>query len=192
MSNPSTVARIIDEAMDLFATRGYYSTSMQDIASAVGMRPSSLYNHVSSKHDLLASIMITAMNNMLNAHGRALAKANTPTEQLAVSMAAHVAFHAEHKREVVITGREINHLNAPERSALTQSRRDYVSRWVDIIRRGTESGEFSCTEPQLTAFALIDMGIGIATWFNPSHKHSIEHFQQLYVDIALKSVGSKT
>jgi AcrR family transcriptional regulator len=41
-------AAVIDTACELFAERGYRGTSMKDVAETLGVRASSLYNHVTS------------------------------------------------------------------------------------------------------------------------------------------------
>ncbi|MEW5688238.1 MAG: helix-turn-helix domain-containing protein [Pseudomonadota bacterium] len=49
--------RILDAALDLFATLGFDGTSMRQIAAAVGMRASSLYNHFDSKAAILGALI---------------------------------------------------------------------------------------------------------------------------------------
>lgn len=48
--------KIIYQALTLFSIRGYEGISMRDIASAVGIKASSLYNHFKSKEDIFKSI----------------------------------------------------------------------------------------------------------------------------------------
>jgi len=51
--------RILDAALDLFATHGFAGTSMRQIAAAVGMRASSLYNHFDGKAAILSALIDT-------------------------------------------------------------------------------------------------------------------------------------
>lgn len=44
-----TKDRIITKSLELFASRGYVGTSMEDIAQAVGIKKASLYSHYSEK-----------------------------------------------------------------------------------------------------------------------------------------------
>ena len=48
--------KIFSTAVSLFAKSGYSSVSMRDIASAVGIKASSIYNHFESKEAILESI----------------------------------------------------------------------------------------------------------------------------------------
>jgi AcrR family transcriptional regulator len=52
-----TKQRILDAAIDLFATRGFRGASMRDIAARVGIRAASLYSHFGSKDEILQTIL---------------------------------------------------------------------------------------------------------------------------------------
>ncbi len=52
----STKERIKKEALSLFAQKGYYGTSMSDIADAVGITKSSLYSHFTGKDELFLAV----------------------------------------------------------------------------------------------------------------------------------------
>src|ERR1044071_2194282 len=55
----STRERIIDEALRLFAERGYAATSVAEIEAASGLSPGAggLYRHFKSKYEVLAAAM---------------------------------------------------------------------------------------------------------------------------------------
>lgn len=52
-----TKDKIFDTALDLFSKKGYDSVSVRTIASEVGIKESSIYNHYSSKKYILMSIL---------------------------------------------------------------------------------------------------------------------------------------
>ena len=52
-----TKQKILYAALDLFSQRGYDAVSVRDIARAVGIKESSLYNHYENKRDIYASIL---------------------------------------------------------------------------------------------------------------------------------------
>jgi AcrR family transcriptional regulator len=52
-----TAERILDVAEELFAERGYDGTTLRDVATRVGVRPPSLYNHFASKDALYAAVL---------------------------------------------------------------------------------------------------------------------------------------
>lgn len=53
----TTKDRIIEAALELFSQRGYDGVSVRDIARAVGIRESSLYNHFANKRAIFDGIV---------------------------------------------------------------------------------------------------------------------------------------
>lgn len=56
-AEPSTRARILREASNLFATKGYAGTSTREIAAAVGIRQPSLFHHFASKTEIVDALL---------------------------------------------------------------------------------------------------------------------------------------
>ena len=52
-----TKQKILYAALDLFSQKGYDAVSVRDIARAVGIKESSLYNHFQNKQDIYDSIL---------------------------------------------------------------------------------------------------------------------------------------
>ena len=52
-----TKEKILKEALFLFSDRGFHAVSVRDIAKAVGIKESSLYNHFKNKQDIFDSIV---------------------------------------------------------------------------------------------------------------------------------------
>ncbi len=59
----NTKEKILEEALKLFAQSGYMGTSMNEIASGLGVTKAALYKHYSSKQEILDSI-VERMNQM--------------------------------------------------------------------------------------------------------------------------------
>ena len=49
---------ILDAALELFADNGYFGTSLRDVAAAVGVRESALYNYFKSKEALFDALIL--------------------------------------------------------------------------------------------------------------------------------------
>lgn len=158
---------IRDAAIGLFDERGYHGTRMQDIATALGLQASSLYNHWSSKQDILRDVMLGQMRHLLSEHAIAVTSTPDVAEQLRRSMEAHVRYHARFRREARIGNTEIPSLEEPARSELLAMRRDYSAGWQAVIESGVELGRFTVDSPLLSAYALLQMGVGVAMWFRP-------------------------
>lgn len=62
----STSELIKQRALQLFAQKGYYGTSLNDVASLVGIKKPSLYAHFKNKDDLYITILQELMNTFMD------------------------------------------------------------------------------------------------------------------------------
>jgi AcrR family transcriptional regulator len=181
--------QIRQAAVALFSERGFYGTGMEDIAARVGLRASSLYNHVRSKHELLAAIMIETMRELIEGFDRATAVGGR-VEQLRAAMEAHVQYHGTHRDEAHVGNREIASLQQPERDEVRELRRQYARRWQALIQAGMDEGVFQSLSAQLSAYALLEMGIGVSQWYRPNGQLSLDEIAFHYGEMALRQVGA--
>jgi AcrR family transcriptional regulator len=56
---------ILDAALDLFAEKGFFGTSLRDVATAVGVRESALYNYFPGKDALFDAILAAHQDSRL-------------------------------------------------------------------------------------------------------------------------------
>ena len=54
--SPANKEKILDKAIELFAEKGYADVTMREIAQAVGIQASSIYNHYTGKEAILDAI----------------------------------------------------------------------------------------------------------------------------------------
>ena len=129
-------ATVIDTACELFAERGYRGTSMKDIAEALGVRASSLYNHVTSKQDILFAIMDKAMDRALDAQAEALAGVADVSGQLRAATESLVLDFLRNPAEVTVCNTEVRSLDPANRAAIVAKRDRYAACVRAIIAEG--------------------------------------------------------
>jgi AcrR family transcriptional regulator len=185
----ATANTVRSAALSLFAERGYRATTMADIGAAVGIRGPSLYRHVRSKQDLLAEIMTDTMNELLALQTVARAADGGPAQQVRRMVEAHVRFHAGHREQAFVGNREINNLEPRNRERVLGLRRKYEHGLREVIDDGVADGVLQVSSARLAAYAILDMGIGVATWFRSTGPHSVEEISYAYADYALSMLG---
>jgi AcrR family transcriptional regulator len=185
----ATASTIRGAALSLFAERGYRATTMADIGAAVGIRGPSLYRHVRSKQDLLVEIMTDTMTELLALQTAARAAGGGPAQQLRRMVEAHVRFHAGHREQAFVGNREIDSLEPPNRDRVLALRSRYEHRMREVITAGIADGVLQVGSARLAAYAILDMGIGVATWFRPTGPHTVDEISYAYADYALSVLG---
>jgi AcrR family transcriptional regulator len=187
----SRMSEIRTAALELFTRLGYEATTMADLGAALGIRGPSLYKHVASKQDVLVDIMATTMAELAAANAAAVASTADPVERLRRAVEAHVRYHARHRREAFVGNREIRSLVEPHRAAILARRADYEHSFRSLIADGVAAGCFHVTSPQLASYAILDLGMGVATWFREGEFDENEVAWQ-QTEFALRLVGAAT
>lgn len=187
-----TAARIEEAALDLFFEHGYRSTSMRDIAQACGITAAALYNHFPSKDQILYAMVHRLHEELENAIDTALAKAgDDPREQLAAIVRAHAIIHTRHRKDAHVANSEIFALEEPGRSVVVESRRRMAETFRATIDAGVAKEIFHVEDVLVTSFAIINMGIRMAEWFQPDGRLTAEEVADDHAALALRMAGAK-
>ena len=177
-------------ALRLFAAQGYRATTMADIGAAVGIRGPSLYKHVTGKHELLAGIMLATMQRLLDGYRAAVTSTDDVREQLRRAVESHVRYHARNRLEAFVGNREIGSLERADQEEVLRRRGDYERGFRRLIERGAAGGVFSVRSARLASYSILDMGIGVATWFHEGGEFTADEVAYQYGDLALRIAGA--
>jgi AcrR family transcriptional regulator len=148
------------QAARLFAEKGFHGTSMEDVASAIGVQKPSLYEYVSSKQDLLHETMrdgAQAFHAALDSIDDRL----TAVEKLRLALRAHLHVVAEQLDVATVFVREWRYLEGPRGEQFVAERRRYEERIRDLFREGVEQSEFRTDLDVATAALLF---LSAANW----------------------------
>jgi AcrR family transcriptional regulator len=189
-SGSATAAAIREAAMYLFADRGYEITTMKAIAERVGVQPSAIYNHVDSKQALLRDIAQRAIKTLINDTHLAIASTDDVREQLIRAVVAHVQMHTRDPALALIANRDFPSLEEPALTEQVVLRQEYVSIFERVIVRGVAQERFTALAPRITAYAILQMGIGVSIWFHEDGPMSAQEIGELYGKLALRMVGA--
>ena len=178
-------------AGELFHANGYAATSVRDIARALDMQGASLYAHVTSKEDLLWSIVERAASAFETAADAALAEsaAGDAVDRLAALVEAHVEVVTDDPERASVFVTEWRHLSPPRREAIAGRRDAYEARLRELIVDGISLGAFRATDPALAATFILTALNGIAAWYRPDGRLGADRIADHYVDLALRSLS---
>jgi AcrR family transcriptional regulator len=186
----SRTSEIRTAALELFTRLGYEATTMADIGAAVGIRGPSLYKHIASKQDVLVEIMVGTMDALIAANRSALATTTDPTERLRRAVEAHVRFHARNRLEAFVGNRELRSLEEPHRTAVVARRAEYEQSFRKLILDGVTAGRFHVGSPRLASYAILDLGMGVSTWYREDGEFTENEVAWEQTEFALRLVGA--
>ena len=175
-------------ALTVFAERGYHGTTMSAIAQRVGVRVPTLYSHIRSKQDLLVDIAVATTEAVLADYEAAVAGVTDPAERLRRAVEVYALRHATHRREALVVNRDVSSLDEPARGAVLGRIQRHEHAIRGIIADGVAAGAFTTGTPALTSFAILEMSVSIARWFDEDGPLTAQAVASEYADLALNMV----
>lgn len=185
-----TPEAIRQAAIQLFYQHGYEATSLREIAAKVGIRVGSLYNHISGKDELLTSIMVGIMDDLLAAQRAELRlHKDDPLACLRALIDTHIRFHAERAQEVFIGNSELRSLPPKEHRRVVAKRDQYEKVIRGIIETLSEKGIADVTDPRLQSYTIVAIGTHVSTWYKPRGAMSLDDIVHTYTEIIVRQLA---
>lgn len=160
-SVPGTVRdRLLDVALELFATRGYQAIGLRDLAARVGLHAGSLYAHFENKQCVLFELIEGALCDLLADTKRRMRGASSQRERLHRFVHAFVTFNLAEKHRLLLVTREFINLNDQQQQEINQLQSHYAALLNSII-----SAEYANNaHTTLITEAVIGMLFGQSQW----------------------------
>jgi len=131
---------ILEHAAALFREKGYAASSMRDLAERVGIEPSSLYNHISSKSDILREICMSNAKKYLEGMELIRSSGEGPSMQLRKVIQLHISIATEDNSSETVFNDEWKHLDPESLSAFRKMRKRYEDSLISILEEGVYGG----------------------------------------------------
>jgi TetR/AcrR family transcriptional regulator, cholesterol catabolism regulator len=169
---------IISKAARLFREKGYSASSMRDLAEEVGVEAASLYNHISSKSEILQEICFKVANKFMS-HIEAIDNSEMDSiAKIEAILRFHVQQMVHHYEEVYVSDREWKHLIDPYLSNYQNQRRTYRQRMAQIIEDGIRKGEVKTIDAPTAVLIMLHAVSGIESWHRSKKKISGELLEE--------------
>lgn len=125
---------ILTRAGELFAERGFHGVSMSDLGAACGVSGPALYRHFPAKDALLAEMLVSISEELLQVGRDRAAAADSPRSALAALVGWHVDFALTNKALIVVQDRDWSSLPDDARERVRTLQREYVELWVEHLQ----------------------------------------------------------
>jgi AcrR family transcriptional regulator len=185
-------AEIIDAAARVFAERGFYGASTQDIADVLGVRQASLYYYFPSKEVALETVCARGVEGFVEAAIRVTERKASAAEKLAGLIQSHLSPLRDRADYVKVFLNERRHLPAESRRRIGRLSRAVERIFEDVIRSGVERGEFRLDlDPRLATLAILGMVNAVASWIGKHKGATIDRVSAEFAALVLAGVVRK-
>ena len=180
---------IIKESIKLFYRNGYSKTSVRDIVKAARITNSSLYNHFTSKEEILYTIIQRIGDDILGVLTPIVNSDNHPQDKLSQMIFQMIVNFKDRKKEVKIYLDEAGNLNSKLSEKIRRQHRLIYEYYKKPICDLEESGLIKTSNKSVVTFAGLSLVNWCYRWFRDDGLTSIEEAAQFLIDIYLKGIG---
>jgi len=146
--------RVLEAAAELFSERGYYNTTLDDVAARLGVTKPFIYGVFRSKADLLTASFLRVVDLCLGAAEEAL-QANGPAgERLRALIERIVRISAENLPFNAIFLREEKSLEASALQEVRVKEDRFHACLRRLLEQGAAAGEFEIRDVRVAALAI--------------------------------------
>lgn len=168
---------IQETAARLFRDKGYAATSMRDLAEAVNLKASSLYNHISSKEEILRNICFENAQRFLSSMDQVEGMNASAAEKVEALLQLHIRTAMEDATSVTAFNDEWRHLNAPYLTEFKALRKDYEQRFKQLLRAGMATGEFRQMDANVALYTIFSSVRWLYDWFQTGKSMAAEEVE---------------
>lgn len=179
---------ILDAAAQIFSQKGFHAASMQDIAQAVNLQKGSLYHHVTSKQEILFSLLDRALDMLIQHIEQVISQPLNPEEKLRQAMIAYLHTMLEHRDLAAVLLLEHRSLELQYQSRHFPHRDRFERLWRDLIQEGVDRGTFESADPGLASKSLLGVMNWTITWYSPQGKLSAEEIGNAFAGLFLNGL----
>jgi AcrR family transcriptional regulator len=179
---------IIAVAIDLFFKKGYFATSISEIARGCGIQKASIYYHFPGKEDLLLAIMEATMKELTTALEAGLAGVEGIEEKMRAAVRNHIRFHLERQKETFIASCELRGLSTDNFKAVVAQRDAYERIFQNLICTGINQGIFARNDVKVLSYAVLTLCTAGANWYRPGGRLTIEEIVSIYETFVLNGL----
>lgn len=178
---------IIHKSEILFKEKGYSAVTMRDIATVMGMKAASLYNHIKSKQEILSIIILSLAEEFTAGMDAIVVSEKTTLEKLQEIIALHIRITINHPNGMASLNADWMHLEE-KLDYYFELRDGYEENFRKIIVVGIEKNEISAVNPEVLLFSMLSTLRSLYLWIPKKDEVSLTDLDADLSKVLLKGV----
>ncbi len=177
--------RILRSAAELFASRGYSETLLEDIAEHCGVKRSSIYHYHESKHALLHGLITWKIEDLSRKVESALQAVIEPRARLETLVATLIGEYVESPHEITILNTQTRHLDAEALQATAQLQDRIIGHARSALLALRPEAPMARATSAVLTMSLFGMVNWVHVWYKPDRGLEPAKVASLITDVFL-------
>ncbi len=187
-TEPSRKSQIFTVSCEMIRNNGYQGTSMRDIAAALQIEAASLYNHISSKEDILRETCFGMADKFLTA----IAEVNdiyfNAEEKLGMAVRNHVRILTENMDSSWVFIHEWRNLTGSKKIEFIDLRDRYENEFMQILENGESEGLFNDVNNKFATLTILSSLNWVVEWYRPNGAMSPNQISEKLTEFILSGL----
>jgi AcrR family transcriptional regulator len=159
---------IAQAAVNLFVQSGFNETSMRQIAQAIGMGKSTLYDYFPSKDEIIIYVIEKNIADITRRAQAIIVQETNTAERLRKVMHTHLEFLLENKALFFRVSLEAQRLKVDSQERIQMHRYAYQDYLRSLIEAGIADGSFRAVDPVMVVKTLLSLMTPVVFTSRPS------------------------
>jgi len=155
--------QIISTAAKLFKEKGYSAVTMRDLATEMGIKAASLYNHINSKQDILKAIVISIAEDFTEGMDAIIKSKQSNISKLKQIVELHVDIAVDNTDGMAALNNDWMHLE-DQLDYYLKLRAGYETNFMSIIIQGMQNSEIKESNPEIIMFSMLTTLRSLHLW----------------------------
>lgn len=154
---------IYKTAAKLFKEKGYSAVTMRDLAATVGIKAASLYNHITSKQQILSEIILDIAEQFTKGIDIIEAQETDAITKLKEVIAQHITLTTDNPYGMAALNNDWMHLEGKLDHYL-ELRNRYEKKFRSIVLEGKESEELKDVNTEILLYSILTTLRNLYLW----------------------------
>lgn len=181
-------AEIIHIASQLFKEKGYSAVTVRDIADAMGIKASSLYNHIESKQEILSVLVLDLAREFTEGMQLVLQTANSPLQKIEQLIKLHIRITVNQSEALAALNNDWMHMPETEVKEFVAMREAYEEHFRGIIKEGISVGQIQPRHPEVILFSILSTLRTLYLWYQKRGKLDINILERDMTAVLLRGI----
>lgn len=160
--------QIIDTAAQLIHEKGFENMSMRDLAAQLKIEASSLYNHISSKDEILKVICFQMAAEFIKAMQEVNDIYFDAEQKLRMAVENHITLLTQQTSKAHVFVNEWRKLKNTNHSEFIALRDEYQKGFEVIVQNGEDEGLFNEVDKKFAVLTILSSLNWVVEWYKPN------------------------
>ncbi|WP_308418511.1 TetR/AcrR family transcriptional regulator [Mangrovimonas yunxiaonensis] len=183
-------SEIIQTAAKLFKEKGYSAVTMRDIAAEMGIKAASLYNHITSKQEILKEIIISLAETFTLGLQDIQKSDSSSIKKLQDIVRLHVSIASQNTYEMASLNNDWMHLEEKLKYYL-ELRLNYEAEFRNIIAQGVKNNEIVNGNVEVMLFSILSTLRSLYLWIPKKEELNVENLSEQLSQVLINGINNK-